>query len=681
MFQTAKTSRTTTKMKILAPISGLFLLFSFTLSYRITPIESSSGLLYVNLGRVKLTNENYTLLNYFNLTHIRNKMQTSLSFYYKTLALCSLLSKNRIELHCLNQLQYIENKLTSMKADYSTLAQFHKTSKRQKRGLINGIGDGFKFLFGMPDADDAKFYSDSIYSLVNNQKQTHLLMQQQVKVISSAITNFNHSVTELNKNTVIMNENLKSFNDFMSRTSTYEERLSFEVNVTSHILTLVEMTDEINAVIKNYLNSLTLIRHGIISLEILHPQDLLQELQIINAKHSLPLEPTLENAYTYFKIMKVHAFVRKELFIIKFELPLTTTLTYELFKIHSLPTPHRSDPKLFSYIEPSKPFILVSLTRTAYSMLNDLNECLEYLPEQWLCEGVSTTKRADQPSCEIQLFSKGTTTIPKTCEVKTIYADIALWHKTARNQWLYVLSNVTTLSILCSDSSNHEETLRNMGLLELDNNCKAYTDDTMLTPQSIGQSVNITHKLPLTDITEDDCCVRLKDNITFEAIKLQPMKLTNINLEELKFVQHKLHQFDEILQQQLNKPFLIKHTSWLTSFLAFLGGSVLLIILYNVLKWIGVINILKNYFCCAKEPRDASAKLKSTCFPCINIYNQSHNKRVPTPALVHYEAELQPLSYDITTPVTQAPSKISGRRSTRSSEFCTRTSPIRVVQD
>lgn len=66
-----------------------------------------------------------------------------------------------------------------------------------------------------------------------------------------------------------MNDNLRKFNDFISRTSTVEERLSFEVNVTSHILTVVEMTDEISTIVKNYINSLTLIRHGIISLEIL----------------------------------------------------------------------------------------------------------------------------------------------------------------------------------------------------------------------------------------------------------------------------------------------------------------------------------------------------------------------------------------------------------------------------
>ncbi|KAF2895233.1 hypothetical protein ILUMI_10938 [Ignelater luminosus] len=80
---------------------------------------------------------------------------------------------------------------------------------RHKCGLLNGIRDGLKFLFGVPDADDAKFYSDSINQLINDRKQMSTLVQQQVRIISSAISNFNHSAVELDKNTATMNDNLR----------------------------------------------------------------------------------------------------------------------------------------------------------------------------------------------------------------------------------------------------------------------------------------------------------------------------------------------------------------------------------------------------------------------------------------------------------------------------------------
>lgn len=677
MFQIPQLTRTAT-MRILLLLSILLPIIS---SYHINPIDTSSGLLYIHLGTTRLSNHKFVLLNYFNLTHIKDKIYTATSFYYKTLTLCSMLKKNRVELHCQNQLQYIYTKLETIKDDYATLSQLQTSNKRHKRGLLNGIGDGLKFLFGVPDADDAKFYADSINQLINDKKQTSTLMQQQVKIISSAISNFNHSIVDLNKNTIIMNDNLRKFNDFMSRTSTVEERLSFEVNVTSHILTLVEMTDELSTLVKNYVNSLTLIRHGIISLEILHPRDLLKELEFINNKFSLPMEPTLEHAYAYFQIMTVNAFVSKELFIMSFEIPLVDTVVYDLFKIYALPAPHHNDLRLFSYIEPSKPYILISVTRTVYAMLNGLDKCTEYLPEQWLCKEVSTIKRKDQPTCEMELFYKTTISIPQTCDVKTIYADMEIWHQTLPNQWLFVLSKPTTLTILCEGQLNHEEVLQKIGFLELENGCRAYTDNTMVTPPSSSQIKNITHKIPLTDITNDDCCVKTKENITLEAIKLQPIQLTNVNLDELKFVKHKLDQFDEILQQQLNKPFIIKHTNWFTSVLACIGGLACLIIAYNIAKWLGLLSLLKTYLCCTKGPRDPSSKLKAICYPCINIYNQSHNKRTTTtPTLVQYDAdvEMEPLSYEVTGPT---PTRISGRRSTKSSDGPSAEPPIRVVQN
>lgn len=89
-------------------------------------------------------------------------------------------------------------------------------------------------------------------------------------------------------------------------------------------------------------------------------------------------------------------------------------------------------------------------------MLNGLDECTEYLPGQWLCKEVSTIKLKDQPTCEMELFSKTTTSIPQTCHVKTIDTDIEIWHKTLQNQWLFVVYKPTTLTILCEEQMNHK---------------------------------------------------------------------------------------------------------------------------------------------------------------------------------------------------------------------------------
>lgn len=653
------------KTQSLNPIKFLLiLLFLHQIkTFQITPIKSSSGLFYKHLGKAQLTTNKFTLLTYYNLTLLSDQINSSYMFYYKSLAICNKLYTSHIDFHCQNQLKYIRTKIDSIQANYAIIS--HQLAIiRQKRGLINGVGDGLKWLFGVPDADDAQFYTDSINSLMSNQKQTETLIQQQIKIISSTISNFNTSMQILNKNNKVLNENIKKFNEFMEHTASFEERITHDYDINQHIITLIEMTDEVQNTLNKYVDSLSLINQGIISFNLISPKDLLLELNHINTKYNLPLEANIENTYIYYKLLQIKSFIKDNLLVIALDIPLTNSVIYDLYEIHSLFTPH-NDPKFYSYIEPAKPFLLLSLTRTVYSTMNNLHGCQEYVPHQWLCRRITTTKRIEHATCEVELFFKTTTTIPESCNVKHLYADTEIWNKVSNNEWLFIISKPTTLSVLCNQTPTQEETIQRIGLLQLQPNCKAYTEDAILEADTTVETVNITNKFPSTSIIEDDCCRHLKENVTIKATKLKPLSLANLDLNELKYAKHKLNQFDEILQQQLNKPFIIQHSNWFTLVLSSLGGLAIIIILYNVLKWFGITTLLYKYLCCAKEPRKA-LEWKSCCLPCVNIYNQSYNTRTEEPHQqeVRYDNEMERLYLPTERPTS--PTKISGGRSTRS---------------
>lgn len=80
-----------------------------------------------------------------------------------------------------------------------------------------------------------------------------------------------------------------------------------------------------------------------------------------------------------------------------------------------------------------------------------------------------------------------------------------------------------------------------------------------------------------------------------------------MNLNDLKFAKTRLNLFDEILQEQLNKPFIIQHSGWFTSLLAVIA---LVAICYNVFTWPGIIAWVKHYCCFLKEPREPNEKCK-----------------------------------------------------------------------
>ncbi|RZC33695.1 hypothetical protein BDFB_011707 [Asbolus verrucosus] len=89
--------------------------------------------------------------------------------------------------------------------------------------------------------------------------------------------------------------------------------------------------------------------------------------------------------------------------------------------------------------------------------------------------------------------------------------------------------------------------------------CKCYTPSTVLISSS-NQTANYTNYIPTIDINHHDCCIEKEQYLEIEP--MEPLKLTNLNLNELRHSQHKLQQFDEILQTNLNKPFIVQHTKW-----------------------------------------------------------------------------------------------------------------------
>lgn len=551
--------------------------------------------------------------------------------------LCDIAMAEHLSNDCKNQLSYVKTKVKIIRETYKIIAHQINIS-RKKRGLINGIGTAIKWLAGNPDAEDAQFYSDAINSIMNNEKQTKVLMQQQVSILSSTISNFNNSFFKMNENIGVLNKNLKEFNHFARDLNNIQHAYEIESQISNHLILLIEMTDEILFNLQNYVNDVSLIQHGIINYRLLPPEALYQELSKISINISLPIPLNIENIYYYYRIMNLKSFIKDNLLTIALEIPIASSQSLDLYHMFSLPHPHNEDNSLFSYIEPSKSYLLISPLRTIYLLADKLENCMEYHPREWICKEMPTLKKADS-SCEVQLLMKITNEIPSSCIKRSFIADVEIWHKMDENEWLYSLSNPTRISIICDEESLKQEILERIGILKLKPHCKAFTDRTSLEASSVMMSLNSSYEIPSTNLIQDECCQKLKRNLTIQAIHMEPIKFTHVNLHELQYAQQKLTDFDEQLQQQLNKPFIIQHSSWVTTALSITCGAVSLIFLYNLMKWCGCFQILRRFLCCTKEPRSIEAG------PCFQIFNQCHRRPIQQPIQVHYDAELQRLNY------------------------------------
>lgn len=78
------------------------------------------------------------------------------------------------------------------------------------------------------------------------------------------------------------------------------------------------------------------------------------------------------------------------------------------------------------------------------------------------------------------------------------------------------------------------------------------------------------------DITMDDCCLQQQDYLQQE--EMEPIKLSNLNLDDLSHAKYKLEQFDEELERSLNESFRQYGTKWYNVLLGIL--AIFLMILF-----------------------------------------------------------------------------------------------------
>lgn len=622
--------------------------------YIIKPLSQSSGLFYNLLGTAQISNSKLTLLSHLNLTYINEGQFVLKRYYVKSLSLCktAIQDKNQqhslVSFHCDQTLKIINDQIKEIYKKTEILS--HLTginhNKRTKRGLINGVSYALNWLFGTPSASDAKYYTDSINALLQDNKQTQTLLKSQIQIISSTIRNFNNSVSSLKQNEKKLNENLKLINTFASETSNSLDKLELESLILQHTITLSALANQILSHCNEYIEAINLGKHGILSPQIITPKILYDEISLYKGENELPILPDLENVHVLYKIMELEIFSSNGLIVFVIKIPLVNKNTFNIYQIISLPIQHPNSTYI-SYIAPQKEFLLLSHTKTLVTLMQGLAGCIEYSTRQYICRGVHTTKRTEQQTCEVMLLNPHLKNIPETCQTRTINAVIETWHYLKHNQWLYVLPKPTTLTLVCGHHIEDVD-VHGTGLIQLNQDCKGYTDFIVLETSSETHS-NITHEVPGISIIEDDCCIVSKVNVS-GTLHLKPVKLTNVDLSELKYADNKLEELDKIITHQLENPISVTHYRWYTILFSIIGALIFIIICGNCCNWFGCGSLIKRLCCFTKNPRNGEVippliKNFVNCTFASDLRNERHHQ---SRDIVVYEnrelAEMRPMA-------------------------------------
>lgn len=558
---------------------------SESLPYSTNPIRDGAGLFYNEIGKAKIATDHFTLLSFNDISLYEKNLNLVNDIFIKTTNYCLHPSRNGAAdsaILCDNRLQILQGRINRLQEKFESinhLTGHHIEELRIRRGLFDVASKGFKLLFGVPDADDAKFYDQAITSILHQNHEIQILMKQQIHVISNAISEYNKTVLALKVNEEKFNKNFETFNIFANKTVTKVNSLSYYQTLNSHLNLLSFLINETDDDFSLLISTILFSKQNVLHPAIITPNHLQNELLQVKLSGitEFPFSiDSLEEMHKYTMITKLSVIYFQNNLIFAIKVPLVLKEMYQLFNLIPLPI-QKGELPIYSYIDPSFPILTLSESRTYYSQMEDLASCISIPPGEYICQEIIVHLTKERPVCETELrLHPQLHSIPDDCQTRIIKSTMEIWHAIQPNQWLYILTYPTASTLNCGKSNIFDTVLQGTGIFTLQPGCRCYTPSTLLSATT-NQSLNFTHFMPAVSINEDDCCKQKVASMNTPT--MQPIQLHNLNLDELHHAQHKLEQYDQILQSNIENPFFNRNRPWYTMLLGIIISLIVLTII------------------------------------------------------------------------------------------------------
>ncbi|KAL1516260.1 hypothetical protein ABEB36_000179 [Hypothenemus hampei] len=313
---------------------------------------------------------------------------------------------------------------------------------------------------------------------------------------------------------------------------------------------LLQMVTELSEEYDVIISSILFAKQGVIHPNVISPRELRDALLKIKLNTDLNFPISLVNyndIHKYFSISGLYVGYNNDILIFSIKIPITSDVKYNLYNMLPLPV---------------LDMFTSTTIKTRFALLKDLFNCKKMEEITKICRDTIIYLTAQKPVCEVLLKITQLNKIPEDCNTRTISANLEVYHKIAPNEWLFITTDPISVTLSCESNSESltDFIFNKTGILKLQPKCKCFTMSTILQATSNMMS-NFTHYIPNININIDDCCIKEKQDI--HEIQMEPLRLNNINLDELRHVKHKLEMFEETLQHEINEPFFSGHHTWI----------------------------------------------------------------------------------------------------------------------
>ena len=251
--------------------------------YSTIPLTRSSGLYFEHVKNVKLLESHWNLVTYINLSIFNKKIRFIENSYKETESLClSNFTKTTNFNLCDTSLIAIGKLIPSLYKKETTLKTLMSRTNREKRGWFNFVGSTLKTVFGTLDQNDADFYNKAITKASKDEKHLIDLLKQQVQVVKSTISNFNHTMSDLNKNKDIYNVNFQKLANYSQIINKNYFSLELKQTLDNHFNLLTLLISELETEFTNIIDTILFAKSNVLHPFVITPVHIIKELSKTN---------------------------------------------------------------------------------------------------------------------------------------------------------------------------------------------------------------------------------------------------------------------------------------------------------------------------------------------------------------------------------------------------------------
>ena len=359
---------------------------------------------------------------------------------------------------------------------------------RHKRSLLP-FGGLFSFLFGTADQNDLDSVKADIKQLYQNQMDQTNVLNDVISITNVSRGLINENIKKINNiiNTIInLNQTIKHIAGQLEPLYTARKFMFMHTEFINHHTRLRMVTrqiaDDIES-IRSYLSTLTT---GKITLQIIDPKHLRQELIKINKqlppKITLPGNPRT-NIWHYYKFLTLTLLIDDSQLILMIRIPLLDTdSTMTLYKVYNLPIYNPTIGKSLSYqLEGSN--LAITKDNNYVPILTEAEFIQCTLAQGHFCSLNTALYHIDYSNwCLVAMFLKENNRINKDCKLsvinitgpQAIYLDQGLW--------AISVENPTQMEIRCPKVTQVKSLKPPITLINLQPACSAFSPGVKLPP-------------------------------------------------------------------------------------------------------------------------------------------------------------------------------------------------------